>query len=170
MNALFETLTQLFEDEVARQKALLVLCQAQCRAVKINDTEYLEAKAADIQVLNLRGEEAEYTRCRVIESIREQCGLPEGTISLTELVACAPAAFEKRLQDCNEQIKTLQDEMRKVVLFGTVSLQRAADVILQGMEAFRGCVQLVPDPMTAPSKPARPAQAQSQEVNMVQGG
>ena len=155
MDTQFEQLSRLLEEEVARQETQLALCQAQYRAIRANDIEYLEAKAADIEAVNRAGDQAERTRQRIVEAIVDHYRIPSDGASLEALAGLAPEPYQSRLRTCAERIKAIQNDMRHIVLSGVDSLQRTATVIVQCINAFKGCVRLVPDPLSA--QPAQPA-------------
>jgi hypothetical protein len=145
MDTQFEELVRLLEEEAGRQESKVAFCQAQYRAIRSNDLEYVEAKAADIETLNREGEAAEGARRRVAEALARRSGVPEEEVALETLAGVAPEPYRSRLRACDERIQAAQKEMRSLVLAGIACLQHAAGAIVQAMEAFKGCVQLVPD-------------------------
>ena len=145
MDTQWGLLSRLLEDEVARQEALLDLCQAQYRAIRANDIEYIEAKAADIQAANREGDEAAYLRQHLAETIADHYRIPREGVSIAALADRAPRPYQDRLRAADARIEAIQHELRHLALASVESLQRTATAIVQSIDAFKGCVQLVPD-------------------------
>jgi hypothetical protein len=151
MEMIFEKLTRLCEAQVELQEAQLALCRDQYRAIRVNDVEYVEAKALDIETLNRRHAKCELARQEITARIVKHYGLAEECMALGILAELAPEPVRDRLQRSADRLAVLRQEMAEVVLNGTRSLQQAAEAIYRCMDAFKGCVQLVPEDAAAES-------------------
>ena len=145
MQMLFEKLTRVCEAQVEVQEAQLALCRDQNRAIRVNDVEYVEAKALDIETLNRKHAKCEAVRQTITAQIVEHYGLAEDCMALGVLAEVAPEQLRDRLQGSVDRLAAIRQEMAEVVLNGTRSLQQAAEAIFRCMDAFKGCVQLVPE-------------------------
>ena len=105
----------------------------------------MEAKALDIEALNGKYAQCELMRRQITARISDHYGLDEDCMALGILAEIAPEPFRKRLQDAADRLAVLRQETTEVVLNGTRSLQQAAEAIYRCMDAFKGCVQLVPE-------------------------
>lgn len=145
MDLQFEALAESMEGEVVRQFRRLELCRAQYGAIRANDLEYVEAKAADIDALNCESMAAQTRRDALIVALAERCGLTKIQDVFQELILAAPEPCRSRLCASESRVQAVQHEIRNVVMGGIGCLQNAANTIVQAMEAFKGCVQLVPE-------------------------
>lgn len=154
MQTLFEQLSESYSQEVTRQERQLDLCRAQQRAIRAGDFEYIEAKAAEIVALNRQAGAAELQRQTLLEQIALLFNLPATALTAQVVAALAPEPCADRLRAAHSRICTVQEELREVALAGVQSLQRTATAIIGAMEAFRGCVMLLPDPSAHEKQPA----------------
>ena len=145
MEMLFEQLSRVCEAQVDLQEAQLALCKDQYRAIRANDVEYVEAKALDISALNRKHARYESARQALTTRIMEHYGLAEECEVLGILAEIAPEPVRARLQRSADRLTDLRQQMAEVVLSGTRSLQQAAETIYRCMNAFKGCVRLVPE-------------------------
>ena len=148
MDSVFDSICRLYEDEADRQEGLLVLCHAQRRAVRAHDYEYVEAKAAEIQEAQAKIAQTELALTRLAEGVLERCGAVDQPATLASLACLTTEPFASRLMECDARIRAAQRELREIALESVASLQRTACSILECMESFRVCVQLVPESAT----------------------
>lgn len=146
MQTLFEQLSESYDQEVTRQERQLDLCRAQQRAIRAGDFEYIEAKAAEITALTRQAAAAETQRRTLLEQIALLFDLPATALTAQVVAALAPEPCADRLRAAHSRICSVQEELREVALTGVQSLQRTATAIIGAMEAFRGCVMLLPEP------------------------
>lgn len=142
MDSMFDSLCELVEGEIALQHALLSLCEAQHRAIRALDFEYIEAKAADMQELSEQVRDARAARTDMLRAVTEAHGLPSQGVGLDAIVGAAPKRDADRLIMLAGQLQRLQMEVHAVTIGGVLSLQRGADAIRTCMEGFRSCLDV----------------------------
>jgi hypothetical protein len=139
MDALFEALCYLLDDELERQENILALCQAQGEAARRHDIEYLEARTGSLAPLLQETAQSEILRQRLIEQIASQATLSGGPPTLTQLISVANEPWSSRLRHFQTRFQETLGRTRAVVQSNAPVLRASLHVISQAVRTLERC-------------------------------
>jgi hypothetical protein len=115
LNAVFEKLCTVLEDELERQQLVLRLCVLQEEAVQQRDAELLQRRTAALNEVLSDVAQAEGERMEAAKAAVEMLQLPREQQSLSHLVASAPAPYGERLREVQAQLQSTMEESALLV-------------------------------------------------------
>ncbi len=145
MDDLFETLCELFDDELERQENILLLCRKQGRAVRDNDTEALLEGTEALQNLTQEAADAEAQRRRLLEQVAGGYELPSDQQNLSGLIAVTPEPWKTRMRESQRRLRDVLREIEQAVQDNAQLLSASLEVVNNAIGAFEGAVKAIPD-------------------------
>ncbi len=145
MDDLFETLCELFDDELERQENILLLCRKQGRAVRGNDTEALLEGTEALQNLTQEATDAEAELRRLLAQVAGECELPPDRQNLSGLIVVTPEPWKTRMSESQRRLRDVLREIEQAVQDNAQLLSASLEVVNNAIGAFEGSVKAIPD-------------------------
>ena len=139
MTDLYEALYFVLEDALERQEKVLAACQAQGKAARARDVEYLEAKTLELVDLMKEAARADKTRADVVKQIALEHGLQKPPENLTQVTAIAPGPWRERLNDLQTRLQAALKETRAVVHASAGVMRAVLRVVGESLQALEEC-------------------------------
>ena len=138
---LIEALCAYFELELERQETVLALCQAQGRAARAHDAEYLEANTEALAKLMQEVVRAEQGRLAVVQALVALLALPPKRQTLSSLIALATEPWGQRLAFYQDRLQDVLARIRTEVRKNAPILRRSLHIVNKTMQTLECCAE-----------------------------
>lgn len=142
LTKILDKLCALFDEELERQKTVLVMCEAQGAAARQADFEELEARTQGLVVLMESALESEKRRIQLLEWLVNHYRLSETQQTLSDLIVVVPQPWRARMERFQREIRVTLVKTQEIVSrneeFMTQASRKLDDSIQQAVEHVIG--------------------------------
>jgi len=139
MSDLYETLYFVLDDALERQEKVLAACQAQGKAARARDVEYLEAKTLELVDLMKEAARADKMRAEVVKQIASEQGLRNAPENLSAVTAIAPGPWRDGLSEVQTRLQAALKETRSVIAASAGVMRAVLRVVGESLQALDDC-------------------------------
>jgi hypothetical protein len=137
MEAIFEQLCEILEDELERQENVLAQCRAQQEAARMRDVAGLEARSSALQILFREATAAEPKRQQTVRQVAAELGLHEANPSLGVLVEASPEPWDGRLRHLQGRLRDTLQQSRNQARENAILFRRSLRTVTGCLQVFR---------------------------------